>query len=213
MNAQYDVPFYANTADNTHCFQAALKMVLKFFHPHQDYSFEELEKITAKKDGGWTWPIAAMMWLSKNEFDVRDIELFDYEEFAANGKEYLREKFGDEIAEAQDKFTDLVQEQNLSKELAKYVGVKMEIPTVKDIFAFLDVGYLLICNINSSTLKGVDSYNPHSVVVTGYSDERLFLHNPGLPAQENQDVSVSDFEKAWAYPDESAKNILAVRLR
>jgi hypothetical protein len=213
MNIQYDVPFYANTADNTHCFQAALKMVLTYFSPEHNYSYEELEKMTAKKEGGWTWPIASMIWLSQNGFEVQDIELFDYEEFAEKGKEYLLEKFGNEISEAQDTFSDLEQEQKFSKELSNFVTVQMRTPTTKEIVTFLNEGYLLICNINSAKLKDEAGYYPHSIVVTGYENEKLFLHNPGLPSQENQLVSTEKFEKAWAYPDESAKNILAIRLK
>ncbi len=205
------VPFYANTEDNTHCFQAALRMILKFFQPEKDYSWEKLECITAKVQGQWTWPIAAMIWLSQNGFEVIDIELFDYNKFSLNGKEYLQEMFGLEVAETQDKHSTIEQERKLSVDLLEYVDVQMRIPDFDDLKKLIDEGHLLICNINSATLDRVDGYLPHSVVVWGYEDERLYLHNPGLPPAENQYVSMEEFERAWAYPGDSAKNILAVR--
>ncbi len=144
MKIEYAVPFYENTPDNTHCFQAALRMVLKYFLPDKDYAWEELEVITAKKKDGWTWPIAAMIWLSKNGFEIKDIELFDYQEFSKTGKKYLAEKFGTEVAEAQDKFTDLPQEQRFSADLLNYVHVEMRMPDIDDVRMLLDEGYLLI---------------------------------------------------------------------
>lgn len=41
-----NVPFYSNTPDDTHCFQAVLKMVLKYFQPEKYYSFEQLDKLS-----------------------------------------------------------------------------------------------------------------------------------------------------------------------
>ncbi len=206
------VPFYGNTEDNTHCFQAAVRMVLKFFKPEEEYSWEELERMTAKIEGQWTWPIAVMIWLSKNGFDVQDVELFDYQKFSIHGKVYLQDMFGLEIAEAQDKHTNLKQEQELSKELVTCVEVQMRVPTVINLRNYLEEGYLLICNINAAKLDDVDGYLPHVVVVFGHENGTLLLHNPGLPPNENQRVSVDRFEKAWAYPEESGKNMLAVRL-
>jgi hypothetical protein len=57
------LPFYSNTADGTHCFQAGLKMILKHFIPEKDLTFEGLDKISMKIDGLWTWPIAALIWM------------------------------------------------------------------------------------------------------------------------------------------------------
>ena len=50
------VPFYTNTSDDTHCYQAGLKMILKYFIPDKDFSWEELDKFTAKVEDLWTWP-------------------------------------------------------------------------------------------------------------------------------------------------------------
>jgi len=49
-----EVPFYPNTEDNTHCLQACLKMVLKYFIQEKEYSYEDLDRVTAKVPGLWT---------------------------------------------------------------------------------------------------------------------------------------------------------------
>ena len=43
------IPFYPNP-DNTHCFQAVIKMILKYYFPKEEYSWKELEKLTGNWD-------------------------------------------------------------------------------------------------------------------------------------------------------------------
>lgn len=205
------VPFYANTRDNTHCFQAALRMVLKYFAPEREFTWEKLDTITAKVKGLWTWPTAGMLWLTQNGFDVKDVEVFNYEQFVEKGKQYLFEEFGQEIADAQATHSNLEQEQELSKQFLHSVGYENRIPTLFDIDHLLSDGYLLICNINSAALSNVKGYTGHFVVVYESDDTFLHIHNPGLPAQEGQKVEKRLFESSWAYPNDRAKNILAIK--
>ena len=90
----YDIPFYSNTEDDTHCFQAVIKMVLKFFWPDKEFTWAELDKITAKVEGLWTWQMAGLLWLDANGFEVKDIEAFDYDQFIKKGGDYHGNVFG-----------------------------------------------------------------------------------------------------------------------
>lgn len=85
----YDVPFYSNTEDETHCFQAALRILLGFFFPDEQYDWEKLDDVTAKVKGLWTWPMAGLLWLFEKGIEIIDIEPFDYEKFIAQGQQYL----------------------------------------------------------------------------------------------------------------------------
>ncbi len=76
-----EVPLFANP-DHTHCFQASLRMVLKYYMPDRDYTWNELDNLTGKKEGLWTWPLFAMIQLKARGFDVIDIEDFDYNKFS-----------------------------------------------------------------------------------------------------------------------------------
>jgi hypothetical protein len=207
----YNVPFYGNTPDGTHCFQAALRMVLKYFSPERDFTWEELERITAKPEGKWTWPIAAALWLEDNGFEVKFIETFDYDDFSRRGAEYLLDTYGKEVTDAQVAKSDIEQEMRLAKELAGKVSEEKRIATADDIRALLGEGFLIIANINSRVLRGKEGYSGHSVVVKGFNEDGFVIHEPGLPPIENMPVDLAFFEKAWAYPSEEAKNILAVR--
>ncbi|EKE18672.1 MAG: hypothetical protein ACD_9C00265G0003 [uncultured bacterium] len=213
MKIDNNVPFYSNTPDDTHCFQAALKMILKYFQSEKDFSWEELEKMTAKVEGLWTWATAGVLWMQKNGFDVKNIESFDYHLFIEKGGEYLVEEFGEEMGVAQIKNSDISQEQKLAKEYLENIIVKKRVPIINDLKKFLEDGYLIICNVNSQALNQNIGYCGHSIVIKGIEDDKLIIHDPGLPPLENRHVSFDVFESAWAYPNEKAKNIIAFKLK
>lgn len=205
-----DVPFYENT-DNTHCFQAVFRMILKHYRPNEEYSWEELEKITAKVDGLWTWPTAGMLWLHNNGFEVHDIETFDYAKFFEKGDDYLIELFGEKVGQEQIDHSDLDQEIGYAKQIVAAGLCEPRTPEVSELKQRLDEKYLLICNVNSRALNDKDGYVGHFVLLTGYTNKGFVLHDPGLPPLENREVAFADFERAWAYPNEQAKNYIAVR--
>lgn len=207
----YDVPFYGNTPDDTHCFQAALKMILKYFQADKDYSWEELEKISAKVEGLWTWPYAGMLWLHDNGFEVKSISAMDSERFANEGYDYLVEFFGEERAEANRKHSDLEQERRLARLFVEKDIKDARIPDANDIKRYLEEGYLVKCTVNSRVFRDKEGYVGHAIIVKGYDDEGFIIHDPGLPPIENRKISYDLFEKAWAYPTERSRNLTAVR--
>jgi hypothetical protein len=211
MKIDHDIPFYANTPDNTHCFQATLKMVIKHFWPMREYSWEELDRITAKAEGLWTWPLAGLLWLANQGLEVKNIEVFDYSRFIEHGGDYLIAEFGEEFGKAQIEHSDIDQERALAATLLERGMVMKAIPTLHLLKQLLGEGYVVICNINSRRLKNEEGYAGHFVVVKGFDEQHLFLHNPGLPPLANQAVPFELFEQAWAYPNEKAKNIMAFK--
>jgi uncharacterized protein YvpB len=62
-------------------------------------------------------------------------------------------------------------------------------------------------------LVGKAGYSGHMIVVTGYDDDGIYIHDPGLPPMENKFVRFEEFEKAWAYPDRKARNIMAFKYK
>ena len=207
-----DVPFYANTPDATHCFQAALRMVLKCFRPAEDYSWAELDAITAKEAGVGTWPFAGLTWLHDQGFDVRNIELMDNRRFALEGRSYLVEFLGEELVAATPLVPDLSLEQAAAAKFVETVHCETRIPSFEDLGRLLADGYLVICNVNSRTLNEREGYSGHFVVVKSCDANELVLHDPGPPPTPRRRVIRGVFEKAWAYPTERAKNIAAIKL-
>ena len=132
----YSVPFYANTPDDTHCFQAALRMMLKYFLPDKEFSWEELEKRTAKVEGLWTWTMAGLLWLKENDFDIVNIEPFDYARCAKEGGGYLIELWGKDVGESQIAHSDIPQELKFAQQFASLS--EQRVPDLEEIKRFLE---------------------------------------------------------------------------
>ncbi len=206
----HEVPFYSNTPDDLHCYEASLKMMLKYFEPDKDYSWDELDKITGKTPGFWTWSQQSSVWLQDQGYKVINIETFDYPRFVAEGSNYLIEFYGSEVAAEQIKHSDITREQQTCKRFLEVVKTELRLPTWPDIETLLSQGYLIGCLVNSAALDGKSGYVGHFVVLKGIDDETVTVHDPGLPALENRQITKSDFEKAWGYPNENAKNLTAM---
>ena len=121
------VPFYANP-DGVHCLQACLKMVLKYFDPDKDYTWKELDKISAKKENKWTWPTATLLFLIKNGYQVEVVEDYDYQKFVEMGTAYQIEKYGKKVANEQIKNSDINQERLFMKEFLNIGKWQQRVP-------------------------------------------------------------------------------------
>lgn len=208
-----NVPFFANLPDGTHCYQAALKMVLAYFEK-REFSFAELDRLTGKLEGKWTWPTASLIWLMETGFEIKLIEKFDYVDFADRGKDYLIEKCGQEVADAQALNSDLTREQKLAQDLlfkTKKQILDYRIPRLEDLEKLLNEDYLIICNINANCLYNQAGYSGHFVLPIAVQPQNIVLHDPGLPPSPSLIVSKTVFEKAWGYPSEENKELLAIR--
>ncbi|MDP2599409.1 MAG: hypothetical protein Q8P84_01570 [Deltaproteobacteria bacterium] len=204
------IPFFANIGDGTHCYQAALKMVLHFF-TGREWSFEELDKLSGKKPGQWTWPTQSLIWLLDHGYQVKLLEEFDYKDFGKRGRDYLAEKWGEEVAKEQETHSDLVHEQALALEFAKRAPLEYRVPEWDDLEKMFDAGYLLICNVNASLLHHLEGYSGHFVVPVAIERQIITIHDPGLPPSPSLRVAKKVFEKAWGYPTRHERNLLAIR--
>lgn len=207
----YNVPFYANTPDDTHCFQASLKMILKYFLPDKDYSWEELDKLTAKKKDKWTWAMQGLINLRKLGFEVINLEKFDYKKLHDDPERYLESVYGKEAAAIQSENSDLKQVKSQALSFVKEFGEMERIPEMSEIKEFLKKGFLVGCNVNAYPLLGKRGYVGHFIVIKGFDTKGFYINDPGSPPTENLKVTFETFQKAWAYPDRKAQNIMAFR--
>lgn len=206
------VPFYSNTPNDTHCFQASLRSVLKYFEPSRDFTWDELDRITNKPKDMWTWPMAGLSWLAEHGYSVIDIEPFDYGRFINEGREYMETLWGKDVVIEQAKHSDISLAQTDSKKFVETVTVQNKIPSQTDIQEFLNQGCLVICMLNASKLNQKRDFVGHSVLVIGHDQNGFTIHDPGLPALENRHVPYPLFEEAWGDPNDSAKNLAAIKL-
>lgn len=205
------VPFFSNTQDNYHCFQAALRMVLAHFFPNTTYGWDELDRVTAHT-ANYTWPTAGLLYCVSLGLDVVVISDFDHKRFVKEGFNYLLEWSGKEVADGQQRNSNLRQEIALMHNLDGPVQIRKQIPSRKDLRDILASGGLAICNVNSCALVEQPGYSGHFVVVIGEQAQGIRLHDPGLPPREDVIVSWGRFDRAWSYPDKKARDIMAFSL-
>ncbi len=209
----YSVPFVSNTEDDLHCLQAVYLMIVKYYKPDFEIDWEEWSRLTGFEVGKGTWSSAGLLWFSDNGFDVKRYEVFDYEEFFKTGEDYLIQKSGQEIGQWQIEHSNIPLEQQRAKQMIDQGLLEAKEPTVKDIKKYLDSGYLLHVLLNSRRLNGLEGYFGHAVVVIGYDNKSLIVHDPGLPPSPSRSILFKDFEAAWADPNRDAKELTAIKLK
>lgn len=207
------IPFFQNTRDNLHCFQAALKSLLKFYFPEKNYSFRYLDRVTGHRKGKGTWVSAAALFLSEKNMEVRIIGNFDYKKFAKHGTQYLESYWTDEVYQFQRVYSDFERERKLAKKLVKNRKVILEIryATLRDIKTLYKNGYILFVPINPWVLERRKGYSSHMVVVTEIKKDTIVFHDPGLPPQKNKETPLKLFLKAMYYPTKESASLIAVR--
>lgn len=205
-----DIPFFPNTGDGTHCFQAALRMALGALWPERPFTYDELDRISEKLPGKWTWPTAAMLWMIEQGLTVRLIEEFDYRAFVERGEAYLLDRFGEEVGRAQIANSDIEREREIARRFVDLAPLEDRIPGLDDIRWQLEGGAVVIVNINAAALYGRPGYSGHFVVICEVGDDAVVLHDPGLPPAPHVRVSRGDFDRAWAYPTDRDRNLMAI---
>lgn len=211
--APASAPRLFENPDGSHCFQAVLRSVLHHFLPSRELSWEDLDGLSGKRPGRWTWPTTALLAMHDLGLAVVTQEDFDYRAFAERGEGYLEEHLGAAVARAQAAHSDLEYEREAARRYAEVGAGELRAPDLDDVARLLGGGHLVVCNVNRAVLKGRPGYSGHFVLVYGLDEESVWLHDPGPPTAPEQRVPRPLFLAAWAYPDERAKNLMAFRGR
>jgi predicted double-glycine peptidase len=183
-----DVPFFKSIRD-TDCGPMVLKMVLGYFG--EDYSFEEISEAERQLDSGMVWTAGIARGARKFGFDVKiisttnfshdddDIDYYD----KYSGDDGMR-ILGELLAESREIGVEFVEEDmNLEK-----------------LLSCISVDSVPIVLVNWFSLAGREGYNGHFLVVVGYDDEYVYVHNPGLAsAMAYMPIKRSDFLRAWEF--------------
>jgi hypothetical protein len=198
-----DIPFYPNQAtpqhpDGLYCQEMSLKMILGYFLPNKTFSTKQLEEITGMKPEKAAWEMPFSIWLIDHGFEVKHYAPFDYQAFKNEGMDYIRRTYGDDVADWQIENSDIETALELIDEYISKVKIIKSKPTLGNIMKQMEQGYLVRAQVDSGLLNGTGKYVGHSVVVTGYDNDSIWFHDPGLPATKNRKASRTDFQKAMA---------------
>lgn len=186
-------------------------MALGALVPEREYSYDELDRISQKRPGKWTWPTAAMMWMIEFGLEIKLIEDFDYADFAVRGGDYLIERLGSEVGKSQIENSDIEFERPIARRFAAQAPVEKRPAELDDIRREIDSGAVVIVNLNSAPLYGAEGYVGHVVVICDVSEGEVRLHDPGLPPSPDLVVDEETFLKAWGYPTPRERNLMSIR--
>jgi len=208
-----NVPFFANTPDGTHCVQASFRIILKYFLPEHDFSYEQLDAMSQKQPGKGTWWPALLLKLSKLGIEVIDIEPFDYERFYKEGEAYVRSFYPEGVAKYHLKSTNLNDIKSLIPEFLQKVDIQSRPAKTDDIERLLNDGWLVAAALNSRTLNDRPGFSGHVVVVykADKHSGQLWLHDPGLPPHQNLLVTRQKFEEAFYYAGQGNAAIVGLK--
>jgi hypothetical protein len=193
------VPFFANTPDDTHCVQAAFKMILKYFMPERDFSFDELDKMSRKQVGKGTWWAGLLLELSKLDITVKDIEPFDYGRFYKEGESYVQILYPYEAANYHLNKTNLNAIKSLIPDFLDKIDLQSRPARLSDINKLLNDGWLIAAALNSRVLNDKPGFSGHIVVVYGIDSDsgEFWVHDPGPPPHKNWLVPREKFKTAF----------------
>lgn len=193
-----DVPFVQNP-DNR-CVPATIGMVLAYFCPDIHYSMDDLDALTGYTHGQGTWQTKSMISMAELGFQAKWIEDFDHIQFSRSPESYLSSILDEESLKWQIEHTDLpVEAKRITSYLTSGHTIEQRKGTKEDIKELIDDGWLVRLEVNANTLADKPGYDGHSILVIGYDDENVTIHNPdGANGNKpGQIISWELLENAW----------------
>lgn len=192
------VPFVKNPDDR--CVPAVIGMILAYYMPNKAFSMPELEELCGYKKGKGTWKALSMINMAKLGFQVYWIEDFNHDAFIKNPNNYLRHILDTKSYEWQVQHSNLELEAKRIKQYQES-GLPLETrqATDHDIRNFIDNGWLVHLEVNARILSDKEGYEGHSILVIGYNDSSVIIHNPDGENgnKPNHEVSWEKLNKAW----------------
>lgn len=190
-----DVPFYANTDNNMRCMLACYRSILKYF-TDREYSWDELDELTGFRENKAAWTIEALVKLHKQGFEIKLIEPFDYRRYLAEGESYLPEVLTPTQAEWQLQHSNIREMKQFIPEFLEQIDYTCSMPTLADIDALLENGFLVTVVLDSRTLNDEQGYVAHMVLIYDRDGDVYMVHDPGLPPRPSRRVTRDRLWKA-----------------
>ena len=201
-----------NCSTGEHCVHACFQMVFRTRLGCGVPSFSELDSLMGGIPGKYRWEHGLIAEMPKFGFDVSIIWSFDLERLATNPSAALIEHYGPVVGqETIDKSDMITVAAGAERLLSSSALIERRSPSSADLRQILSNGYYVLLTINQRTLQADPGYVAHNVFVFGYSPRGVLIHNPGPPATCGSEIAWDLMEKAWAYPDDRARNIMAFR--
>lgn len=202
-----------NSAVAEHCVHACFQMVFRTLRGGSVPSFQELDKLMNKRPRRYTYEFALLAEMPRLGFDTRIVWDLDLLQLCTEPAQFFVQHYGPEVGNVTIENTDLEQLKLDARRLAdcKDVVIQHRPATRDDLVTYLEGGYYIMCTVNQRVLQADPGYVAHSILVFGCSPRGVTIHNPGPPSVSRAEIAWDLFDRAWAYPSGSARNVLAFR--
>ena len=158
-------------------------MGLEAFNPGRIWTWPELDEMTGKKPGLWTWMFKVSGELPQHGYEVKFITEIDIVAFAQDAKAYIHTFFSKEGALAQIEHADIEAEQHYAARLAantQDIHFENRQFTLQDIKNLISDGYMIVPQINPYKLDDEEGYAGHSILIYAIEGEDGIYHDSGL---------------------------------
>ncbi|HLC32239.1 MAG TPA: peptidase C39 family protein [Candidatus Nanoarchaeia archaeon] len=190
------IPFYENNGEGNQCVQVGMKSVLSYFNG-KEFSLEELDFLTGRRKGLWTWTPQCVAVLYKLGLDVKYYSKTDLKPFL-EGESFIRSLYGPD-AEKMLQFTDVPVVIDSIRKVLRYNIFEKKKLSLEEIETVIKKGSVPLVLIDNNKIAGkTGSYQGHFVAITGFDDNHIFYHESGPKSpQANKKVVKSLFIEAW----------------
>lgn len=231
-NMHHTVPFYPNSPDSTRCVLACTKMVLSMLEPDKEYTWQQLDEISGKSQHFsrtlGVWHFGVLTYLAhvaqQKGSHVVVIERFPYQAFRwlptlttlfffgyrAGLWNVLLSSLRTEARMIPAFLNAFPNSEKLS--LSEESHREVRVPTLADLIHFLDAGHVCLVQLNGYLLDGERGYGGHMVLVVGYTDTDIIIHNPRLPGSAYRHYPRDAVLAAWHSPYKHCANLYAVKV-
>jgi hypothetical protein len=214
VNILLDDPGLAENSELAeHCVQACFQMIFRTKRGGEVPSFGELDRLMNKRPGKYTYEFALLAEMPARGFETRIVWGFDLHRLISDPAQFLLEHYGPAVGAETIRNTDLKQLQQDAARLvdSKSVVIEKRPATRDDLTKYIREGFYVMCTVNQRVLQADPDYVAHNILVFGYSNRGVTIHNPGPPSVKAAEITWDLFDRAWAYPSGAARNILAFR--
>lgn len=173
-------------------------MVFKHYL-NKDYTWNEIDRIGKATPGKGMWNVPFDVALAREGVRIRNIERTDFEALYRDGEQYLRTAYGPQNAEYYIKRSNVLDIREDIPKFLRLIPHESRPAGIEETLQYLIDGTLIAAEINAGALNGTGKFNLHMVLLYGFENGSILLHDPGLPPQPNRKITVSEFGTSFAY--------------
>ncbi|MBW2966791.1 hypothetical protein KY342_06840 [Candidatus Woesearchaeota archaeon] len=196
--SKLEIPFYRQSSSGN-CMQTQVKMALKYYYPEKDFSFEELDKLSGRTPGKWTWTSQLLPVLIDNNLDAYYYSTTPYNEIKQRGEEFILEYYGQRDGQVMidhTNFESLYSSIDKLNNNKKFFQEKLDFSEIENEFK---KGHIIILIIDKNVLfNRQGSYAGHGITITSINQTHISIHDSS--GTQNLLTTKEQLIKAWNAP-------------